>query len=76
MEAVGVPMATWPLGADQFYNEMLTQVLGVGVKVGMESWTQLGGGEEAEMRRKKAKELSIKSEKNRISKYAVQFRWI
>ncbi|KAI9201760.1 hypothetical protein LWI28_028843 [Acer negundo] len=78
--AAGVPMATWPLGADQFYNEKLTMVLGVGVKVGSESWTQLleesrsyvekekivkavnelmGGGEEAEMRRKKVKELSV-----------------
>ncbi|TXG52450.1 hypothetical protein EZV62_021619 [Acer yangbiense] len=78
--AAGVPMATWPLGADQFYNEKLTQVLGVGVKVGLESWTHLleesrsyvekekiekavnelmGGGEEAEMRRKKVKELCV-----------------
>ncbi|KAK1553834.1 hypothetical protein Q3G72_004236 [Acer saccharum] len=78
--AAGVPMATWPLGADQFYNEKLTQVFGVGVKVGLGTWTQLleesrsyvenekiekavnelmGGGEEAEMRRKKVKELSV-----------------
>ncbi|KAK2660248.1 hypothetical protein Ddye_006781 [Dipteronia dyeriana] len=79
--AAEVPMATWPLGADQFYNEkLITQVLGVGVKVGSEVWTQLleesrsyvekekiekavnelmGGGEEAEMRRKKVKELSV-----------------
>ncbi|KAL5777715.1 hypothetical protein ACOSP7_010641 [Xanthoceras sorbifolium] len=78
--AAGVPMATWPLGSDQFYNEKLTQVLGVGVKVGSESWTQMleesrsyvikekiekavnelmGGGEEAEMRRKRMKELSV-----------------
>ncbi|XP_050364834.1 UDP-glucose flavonoid 3-O-glucosyltransferase 7-like [Argentina anserina] len=31
----GVPMITWPLFADQFYNEKLvTQILGIGVSVG------------------------------------------
>ncbi|XP_010530755.1 PREDICTED: UDP-glucosyl transferase 73B2-like isoform X1 [Tarenaya hassleriana] len=33
--AAGVPMVTWPVGAEQFYNEKLvTHVLRIGVKVG------------------------------------------
>ncbi|CAA7019939.1 unnamed protein product [Microthlaspi erraticum] len=33
--AAGVPMVTWPIGAEQFYNEKLvTQVLRTGVSVG------------------------------------------
>ena len=35
--SAGVPMITWPLFADQFLNEKLvTQVLKIGVSVGME----------------------------------------
>ncbi|XVE55849.1 hypothetical protein DITRI_Ditri03aG0190400 [Diplodiscus trichospermus] len=37
---LGVPMVTWPLSAEQFYNEKLvTRVLRIGVEVGVESWT-------------------------------------
>lgn len=37
--AAGVPMVTWPLHCDQFFNEKLvTQVQGVGVEVGAEEW--------------------------------------
>ncbi|XP_051121572.1 scopoletin glucosyltransferase-like [Andrographis paniculata] len=47
----GVPMVTWPLFADQFYNEKLvTRVLRIGVSVGNKKWKQLGndGGVAAE----------------------------
>ncbi|XP_055824039.1 solanidine UDP-glucose glucosyltransferase 1 [Solanum dulcamara] len=40
LEAItcGVPMITWPLYADQFYNEKVVEVLGLGVKVGIDIW--------------------------------------
>ncbi|KAM3337953.1 nuatigenin 3-beta-glucosyltransferase-like [Capsicum galapagoense] len=34
----GVPMLTWPLFAEQFYNEKLVEILGCGVGVGAEVW--------------------------------------
>jgi hypothetical protein len=40
----GVPMVTWPMGAEQFYNEKLvTQVLKIGVGVGAQQWTVVVG---------------------------------
>lgn len=41
LEAVtaGLPMVTWPLFADQFYNEkLLTDVVRIGVGVGVKQW--------------------------------------
>ncbi|KAJ4964188.1 hypothetical protein NE237_024127 [Protea cynaroides] len=82
--SAGVPMITWPLFAEQFYNEKLvTQVLKVGVSVGaMEYQTiggekaivkrediknaveqLMGGGEEAEQMRSRARELKEKAER-------------
>ncbi|XP_054778862.1 scopoletin glucosyltransferase-like [Prosopis cineraria] len=46
MEAVaaGVIMVTWPVGAEQFFNEKLvTQVLKVGVSVGVQKWVRWVG---------------------------------
>lgn len=45
VEAVsaGVPMITWPVHGDQFYNEKLvTEVRGIGVEVGVEEWSLSG----------------------------------
>jgi len=40
----GVPMVTWPVFAEQFYNEKLvTQVLKVGVDVGVQRWVDFVG---------------------------------
>ncbi|XP_031129489.1 scopoletin glucosyltransferase-like [Ipomoea triloba] len=39
--AAGVPMVTWPLSAEQFLNEkMATQILKIGVPVGVQAWTR------------------------------------
>ncbi|XP_058758829.1 probable UDP-glucosyl transferase 73B6 [Vicia villosa] len=45
VEAVsaGVPMITWPVHDEQFYNEkLITQVRRIGVEVGAEEWSIIG----------------------------------
>ncbi|MED6197100.1 hypothetical protein PIB30_053540 [Stylosanthes scabra] len=46
LEAVtaGVPMVTWPIAAEQFYNEKLVaEILKIGVPVGAKKWLRLIG---------------------------------
>ncbi|OVA19029.1 UDP-glucuronosyl/UDP-glucosyltransferase [Macleaya cordata] len=39
--SAGVPMITWPLFAEQFYNEKLViQVLKIGIRIGVEEWNK------------------------------------
>jgi len=48
VEAVsaGVPMITWPVHGDQFFNEkLITQVRGIGVEVGATEWCTSGVAE-------------------------------
>lgn len=47
LEAIiaGVPLVTWPVFAEQFYNEKLVEVMGLGVKVGAEVHNSDGGVE-------------------------------
>lgn len=47
LEAIiaGVPLVTWPVFAEQFYNEKLVEVMGLGVKVGAEVYNTNGGAE-------------------------------
>uniref|UniRef100_A0A803NM81 Glycosyltransferase n=1 Tax=Cannabis sativa TaxID=3483 RepID=A0A803NM81_CANSA len=40
----GLPMVAWPVSAEQFYNEKLvTQILGIGIGVGVNKWSRCGG---------------------------------
>ncbi|GKV22616.1 hypothetical protein SLEP1_g32472 [Rubroshorea leprosula] len=42
--SAGVPMVTWPIAAEQFYNEKLvTDVLKIGVSVGVKRWVRVVG---------------------------------
>ncbi|MED6197101.1 hypothetical protein PIB30_053541 [Stylosanthes scabra] len=42
--AAGVPMVTWPIAAEQFYNEKLvSEVLKIGVAVGVKKWARVVG---------------------------------
>ncbi|GLT47318.1 hypothetical protein SLA2020_210230 [Shorea laevis] len=42
--SAGVPMVTWPIAAEQFYNEkLLTDVLKIGVAVGVKRWVRVVG---------------------------------
>jgi len=44
--SMGVPMITWPVHGDQFYNEkLITQVRGIGVEVGATEWCTSGVAE-------------------------------
>uniref|UniRef100_A0A7N2MYF0 Uncharacterized protein n=1 Tax=Quercus lobata TaxID=97700 RepID=A0A7N2MYF0_QUELO len=43
--ALGVPMVTWPMAFEQFYNEkLITQVLKIGISVGAQQWTWVVDG--------------------------------
>ncbi|GMN37676.1 hypothetical protein TIFTF001_007018 [Ficus carica] len=42
--SAGVPMVTWPMFAEQFFNEKLvTQILRIGVSVGVRKWVRFVG---------------------------------
>ncbi|KEH15806.1 putative hexosyltransferase [Medicago truncatula] len=52
VEAVsaGVPMITWPMHGEQFYNEkLITQVRGIGGEVGAVEWCLVGIGEKEKL---------------------------
>nr|POF08296.1 scopoletin glucosyltransferase [Quercus suber] len=47
--ASGVPMVTWPMASEQFYNEkLITQVLKTGISVGAQQWTRVVDGIKSE----------------------------
>ncbi|KAI3863905.1 hypothetical protein MKW98_031497 [Papaver atlanticum] len=53
--SAGVPMVTWPMSSEQFYNEnLITTVLKIGIQVGVEKWNSWI---------KDLKDVSVKKEK-------------
>ncbi|XP_026397411.1 scopoletin glucosyltransferase-like [Papaver somniferum] len=50
--SAGVPMITWPIFAEQFHNEIfVTQVLKIGIRVGVEKWNSWIEPEDVEARK-------------------------
>ncbi|KAI3921630.1 hypothetical protein MKW92_018829 [Papaver armeniacum] len=50
--SAGVPMITWPVFAEQFHNEIfVTQVLKIGIRVGVEKWNSWIEPEDVEARK-------------------------
>ncbi|KAI3986935.1 hypothetical protein MKX01_039870 [Papaver californicum] len=52
--SAGVPMITWPIFAEQFHNEnFITQVLKIGIRVGVEKWNSWIEAEDVGARKEK-----------------------
>ncbi|KEH30902.1 scopoletin glucosyltransferase [Medicago truncatula] len=44
--SAGLPMVTWPMYGEQFYNaKFLSDIVKIGVGVGVQTWIGMGGGE-------------------------------
>lgn len=72
----GVPMVTWPFFADQFYNEKLvTEVLRIGVAVGVQQWSRNGsGGIKREAIEKAVKSLMVGKESEEMRRRAKELK--
>ncbi|KAI3938351.1 hypothetical protein MKW98_015250 [Papaver atlanticum] len=52
--SAGVPMITWPMFAEQFHNEnFITQVLKMGIPVGVEKWNDWIDAEDVQVKKEK-----------------------
>jgi len=63
VEAVsaGIPMITWPVHGEQFYNEkLITDVRGIGVEVGATEWCVNGFGEKEKLVSKDSIEKAVR----------------
>ncbi|MED6132865.1 Anthocyanidin 3-O-glucosyltransferase 7 [Stylosanthes scabra] len=69
--AAGVPMVTWPVFAEQFYNEKLvSEVLGIGVPVGAKKWLRTGDSVKWEAVEKALKKIMVGEEVEEMRKKA------
>ncbi|KAA3463520.1 scopoletin glucosyltransferase-like [Gossypium australe] len=72
----GVPVITWPVAAEQFYNEkLLVEVLKIGVGVGARKWKRLTGDfVKSEAIEKAVKEIMVGEKamemRNRVKRFA------
>jgi UDP:flavonoid glycosyltransferase YjiC (YdhE family) len=65
LEAVtaGVPMVTWPMAVEQFYNEkFVTHILKIGVSVGVLQWSREGDGIKREAVEKAVSQIMVGEE--------------
>ncbi|XP_065633972.1 scopoletin glucosyltransferase-like [Quercus suber] len=61
--ASGVPMVTWPMASEQFYNEkLITQVLKIGISVGAQQWTGVVDGIKREAIEKAMRQILVGEE--------------
>ncbi|KAL0559713.1 hypothetical protein IC582_000080 [Cucumis melo] len=78
--AAGVPMVTWPVGAEQFYNEKLvTEVLKTGVGVGVQKWAPGVGdfieSEAVEKAIRRIMEKEGEEMRKRATEFAKKAKW-
>ncbi|KAL4615431.1 hypothetical protein ACB092_07G124300 [Castanea dentata] len=65
--ASGVPMVTWPMASEQFYNEkLITQVLKIGISVGAQQWTWVVDGIKREAIEKAMRQILVGEEAARV----------
>ncbi|PKI33541.1 hypothetical protein CRG98_046097 [Punica granatum] len=62
--SAGVPMVTWPVAAEQFYNEkFITEVLRIGAPVGVKQWMrQVGDSVKSEQVEKAVRKVMVGEE--------------
>ncbi|KAF7811007.1 scopoletin glucosyltransferase-like [Senna tora] len=70
--SAGVAMVTWPVGAEQFYNEkFVTEVLGVGVPVGVKKWVRVvGDSVNKEAIEKAVRRIMEEEMRNKVKEFA------
>ncbi|KAM7474122.1 hypothetical protein LguiB_021365 [Lonicera macranthoides] len=72
----GVPMVTWPMFAEQFYNEKLvTEVLRIGVSVGVKEWSSVScKGIRTEVVEKAMKTIMVEEEGEEMRRRAKELK--
>ncbi|XP_049351954.1 scopoletin glucosyltransferase-like [Solanum verrucosum] len=73
--SAGVPMVTWPMFAEQFFNEQLiTKVLKIGVAVGAEEWSIVVDNVKSEAITKAVKRVMVGEESKEMRRRAKEVK--